>query len=100
MTDSAVVPGQRRLFAVAPTDSARLEVLSADGRVLVRTSDLAAAVIAAASDAVGGWVVAPERWSARVTADGCVWQVTADSGAPVNAIHRVLALIPSKEDPT
>jgi hypothetical protein len=100
VTDVVVQPGQARLFAVDPADGVRLQVVAASGQVTVETGDLAAAVIAAASVAVGAWVVSADRWSAHITPNGDGWCVAGDGGAPVGAIRRVLALIPPREETT
>jgi hypothetical protein len=101
VTDIAVVPPlQARLFEVEPAPDARLQVVINSGQVTVTTTDLAAAVIAAASVAAGAWVVSADRWSARLTPDADGWCVAGDDRAPVAAIRRVLALIPPREETT
>lgn len=94
-------PGQPRLFQVEATGASRFDVVTPDGRLLTRTADLAAAVIAAASTNGNAWVVAPDRWAARITV-ACEggWLVSGDHGVPAEAIHRVLALIHVQGEPS
>lgn len=92
---SLLPPGQPRLFRVEPTGAGGLRVVTAEGQLLLRTTDLASAVIAAATSTDGtAWVVAPDRWAARICAalEGG-WLVSGDPTMPADAIRRVLALI-------
>jgi hypothetical protein len=98
VTDVVVPPVQARLFPVEPAADTRLQVVVDSGRVTVTTTDLAAAVIATATAPAGAWVVSIDRWSVHITPDGDGWRVAGDDRAPVGAIRRVLALIPSREE--
>lgn len=100
------VPGPHRLFAVEPADGVRFEVVAADGAVVVRVGDLAAATIAAAAVAARRsqpvWVVAPDRWAASITRTGVGWRAAncGQRAAPLAAIERVLSHLPNpKEQP-
>ena len=101
-------PGPHRLFPVTPPAATRLEIVGADGTVLVRTGDLAAATIACAAIATRrrqpAWVIAPDRWAVQITRtpDGWHTETTGTDPAPIDTIRRVLTHIPNlnpKEQP-
>ncbi len=94
-------PGPVRLFPVDPAPGGRVDVIGADGAVVAHASGLAAAVIAAAATARARhqpvWLVAPDRWSAHLQPTAYGLAVDGDRAAPLDAISRVLAHLPTLE---
>lgn len=98
-------PGAHRLFPVDPSPTDRFEIIANDASVVARTGDLAVATIAAAASArrhhQPAWLVAPDRWTARLTPTADGWDVITDgpTPAPIDAIRRVLTHLPPEEQP-
>ena len=96
--------GPVRLFDVEPDRSAPYEVRDAQVRRVTTTGDLAAAVYATAATATRtsrtAWLIAPDRWSVPITRNGNGWTVGTSTGAPIDAIERVLHFIPDNGDTT
>jgi hypothetical protein len=100
---TAQCPGPIRLFDVEPDTRSRVVylVIGHDARQVATAVDLAAAVFIAASNARSGqpvWVSSPDRWACAITRTATGFtteQAVTPTAAPLDAISRVLALIPT-----
>jgi hypothetical protein len=94
-------PGPQRLFTVDPTTTGTLDVIAANGLTICRCRDLAAAVLTAAAIARNRleptWLVAPDKWTARLDPTGNDVTATGSNRSPIDAIRRVLTQLPPKE---